>query len=425
MSEEFGRTLNDRVRQALAYPERRLTNGKDLLRLDKRARLKFKNVSDSLFQANQMIVDDDNLTRLMVRFAAQTPETFERMLRAARPPFENLWIEWNEEVRSQAVIDYKYNTSGKEFPAYKWTGFLIRPVTDQPLVYHVSGFHETPNGITPQPIAFTFSPELSSTDITPFESHIADTILKAHQSDLESEAHRHSALAIWLLGQGWVRAHMNLGRDCNIDDYHKVNESTEQVLMAVYRLKEHASFVKAPLLDAIHNREWIYDTIMGASGTLRYLITLVAMINTNSKHIETSNVERTGSAVTMGRNLPYQSYTQMTLKVPAETFQRRFTRALEPTGWHNRHHKVRGHWVYRAWTGPENDTRRPKHCKDNWFHDWKTDEEDIDRHICTVCGYRRTWRTYPKGRGDKEKGSVQTEYKLIANPDADPKGPAA
>jgi hypothetical protein len=92
--------------------------------------------------------------------------------------------------------------------------------------------------------------------------------------------------------------------------------------------------------------------------------------------------------------------TTVTINISARKVKANIKTAVEEhrrgsTRWH----EVRGHYVH-------NRKARTSDC----IHDWS--EAEPDRWICQHCGGKRSWRTYPNGKGSIEAGVVAKHYRV-------------
>lgn len=186
-----------------------------------------------------------------------------------------------------------------------------------------------------------------------------------------------------------------------------VFENVEGEIRAPEWFSKRAAVIVDPIWDSLIQNDKLYkilpDQLEEERGAFRYLITLLAAINSIPRDVRPMNV-RAGTRTVGMRQLPFLRHNNLTLTVPRDDqviwMRNHMDRAA--AGRRRAWHTVMGHWrvIERG--------KARGLCR----HEPTMVESGVG--ICQKCELMVRWITLPNGRGDPSVGMVDHAYRLAA-----------
>ena len=350
----------------------------------------------SLRSAQRMVIDDDTV-RLICRISHDR-EKFPLWAILARLPFDTLWIEFDlhekvKEFERMGTLHSRVDLSIVSRPV----GYLLQKDLDTSTRWIAHEFVDADGKnvqVTTQPCFFVFDP--NGSDLQPVRG---STLWGKTTLSRDPDFPR-----------------LPLKGKCENGETIDCEADPEFSYAGAFTLEENS----------IHPDDWANDKIgaclcpvwtsvmpkkrlirfamedaLERAGTLRWLMILLATINSVPNNIRSMHGRKGHMQVPGAPPLSYFSHKVITLTVPKRNTIRYVSDALtrEATGRHNKWHKVIGHWRHI-----EYGRKLPYFCK----HEPSRVEGDIA--WCERCERKLRWITLPNGRGSAALGYIDHSY---------------
>jgi len=341
--------LFDDLKVACADPKRKLM----LFDGTAEGRIAVKRLSDTLARATRFEMDDE-FTTLCAKAVYLTPQQTATLALQCRPPFETMWIEWDEKVRTLAAPDICGNWR-EDRPLR--IGFLIsRNLKYSYPVYDVMvGVSKTYDIETPDlsPVGYLLVPEpegkiLVSPEDAAFKEMLADGRPKADGL--------YTATAMgwgYLKSLGIVRSTMNeLGEEVTISmssqlaPYLTALTDRCEIIRAGHAGISIANSVrKLAGSGPLKRRRLLNSVIIESTGTFRWLITVLGLMNSYQTVPSTYQMSGGGKSRPLNlRHVPFMEYRRLSVKLPVDKPISALVKPARLSQVRKRAHKVRGHY---------------------------------------------------------------------------------
>lgn len=286
----------------------------------------------SLISAQKFVVCDSLLEHAVVA-SFSPPRTLLDMCECAVPPFNNMWIEWDEHKRMKAII--KHGTKLDVFPAdYDWeqrnwgeeVGYHIER-DDHPFsTYEQYAYMQGQIMCPPMGVSLMNDREF---DASEYKHTSADGITPTRQ-----EARRQQAkLGKLLLGRHYVGQWKFDEADPLHELYYRFNpclSSSGNMLLP----KRVAPEDQAGLAE---------KSAITVTGDMRFLIAVIALLNYPHTVVERTT-EATPPRLMWGRRVPRNEVKVLEIDLPKPRGTTRYERMFKGGGGKKRRHVRRGHW---------------------------------------------------------------------------------
>jgi hypothetical protein len=355
----------------------------------------------ALRKSERFVLDDD-FVRLAVEASTQL-EKLPSWATLARIPFDNVWIEWNQNVRTQRSVELGLTAEPPDYPATHRVGGLLRSWND----LSVWTFNE-----------FDMEGGEKTEDFTVLGSsigylHDPAGVFGLVKDDIDD-------MLISIMGEDFPWPPRLLGVAPGAAA--KTPEDTERHRRYAVHMMRYCGILLSPQFaqisayarssndKALANKVWkvIRANMLGSAGVIRFLIAVLAMINDVPKSVATV-APRTGSYKARFRDIAYMGHSLITLKVPkarpARFAMAKLDKAARELAQTRRAHTVRGH--YRR----TNYSPRGTHTSFRCDHEPLRVQDGVG--TCNKCGHAVRWIPHFV-RGDASLGWVEHDYLVKA-----------
>jgi hypothetical protein len=411
---KLGETLFDRIQVALAgglVDGIWRTEGYERLRAAHATRM-----AQRLRRAHRYVLDDA-ATALVSKFGVEHFDLLTAAMPSIRPPFDSLWVEFSPAAKIRALGQMPTS----DVPPR--SAMLIERASAEYQVYSVgcAGMSEPSQksprmptfGIYEALLDFGDEPYLAGAEMRGFETAILDRLSAEDAAGMLSsvrkdapEGLRPFLMALILCGPAIqlrgreVLNRAEVDRFCN----RACLRWQREMVPGIGRIdddetsKEFSNIMRSALVDDV--------------GLARFAAAALALLTHRTTVMETEPVERHGTRLRHGRNLPYYGYSTIRVKLPREIAIGRAVKAIrnDITAMRRRCHPVERHWCHnsklRHGCGPWPHNAAPDP------HDWEPVVAD-QRYRCRRCGCRR-WQQDAHLRGDASLGWVHQKRVVVA-----------
>ena len=332
MSDLFNTTL-----AALAQPRKGILNYNHNKYSDESRR----RAQRALIGAQKFVVCDSLLEHAVVA-SFSPPRTLLDMCELAKPAFDNMWIEWDERKRMQALI--KHGTKLGIFPDdHDWeqrewgedVGYHVmvdKASSGSSVVYHTYEQYAYVEGqIACPPLSFGLMND-QEFDVSSFE-HTTHGTWEGKGTIPPAERRATQAkLGTLLLGKFYI-THWPDQQDHLHDLYHRFNPTiSNSGNMALP--KSIANEDKPKLAEG---------SALCVTGDMRFLIAVLALLNYPHTVVE-RKMEVGTSRIMWGKRVPRNEVKVLEIDLPKPRGTTRYERMFKGGGGKKRRHVRRGHW---------------------------------------------------------------------------------
>lgn len=350
--------LFDELRMACADPKRKLFLYGDSIE----ERVLVKRLADGLTRATRFEMDDD-FTRVCAAATLLEPAQTASLAQVSMPPFETMWIEWDEHVKVQHCNKIQ---GPIQRDAPRRIGFLIERETKLSFpCYRVwVGLGVTVDGLAPglSPIGYLLIPD-AMTDpalvlVNPQDKEFNEVLTDTSSTDKDATVGLFGAL---LLGWGYlnqlqgVTVHMKSNVVAEVELPKREIAFLNEVVMRARVIR--GGYMGERCLQMYRNRpvhireDFIDMSIRESNGTFRWLITILGMMNT---YQTVASSYQLPSSASLGprplnlRKVPFLEFRRLSVKLPVAKPIAELIKPMRLSQIRKRAHQVRGHYrLYR------------------------------------------------------------------------------
>tara|TARA_Y100001937_G_scaffold20073_1_gene27941 strand:- start:9687 stop:10934 length:1248 start_codon:yes stop_codon:yes gene_type:complete len=309
---------------------------------------------------SQKFVVSNNLVEHAYLASLSKPKHLVQMLDRGTPPFNNMWIEWNEEFRAKIIareckrmgIFEEYNELypekvGENPPVDSLktrggtgrVGYHIQKINSGYLFEVYCGYENDElygDTILSSPMGFF---------IGGTELDWADK-LNAAKDDKEREEitshlfYQNSAL----LGQSYFRENLASGEITPDEAYLLTSLSIAKGSAINWLVPQHIQERGLSELTTEQVDEMVEASLMASQGDARFLIALLGLLNYDLVVHETVKPPKRIDHIRYGRVIPKNEYKVVTIDLPKPRGKRIYERMFTGHGSPKREHWRRGHW---------------------------------------------------------------------------------
>lgn len=350
----------------------------------------------ALDRAHKFVLDK-GFTEYAALASKVPPSTLMKLFDVARPPFETMWIEWDEPAR---VSTLRGGSSDHGLP--ERVGVLIQPNIGPQ--YKIEIYVESSNGgVFGIPIGlyvnFAEPAFLGSSD------HLTEKLTE--MSDEERQGpFRHMGIGSGYLSE--IRrlhgeAEHLLGLQISRHMFPGLCGPTGEVLGAAFG---QALSTNPDLIEQAENM--FRAAVKEINGDGRWITTVIGLLNLSRSEVrvDTQAGVRPPSSP---RYRPAYEHRVVTLRRPNPNIATALIRAGKRGGISRRWHTVMGHWCFSKRTGRSG-------CSHTYVH--QVDDQGVrvgsDRYVCESCGHKKWWRKN-HGRGSREEGVIDKSFEITTD----------
>ena len=296
-----------------------------------------RNVQTEIVTSQKFILGK-GLIEHAVQASMSKPEILFNMLERGIPPFNSLWIEWDEPYR-QELLKKIHNNNGKTYDLNEKimpVGYHVLKHNDD-YIYALYTKYEADNKsymVSPQ-IGFSIDNEkpFSRLDQDSLEEEMSESEwLKASWQSTEA-----------YLGSWYVRDYGQNGTKkdkyyLNLIRQHITTTQTSSMHWMVSQEKFDYGWDKREMSKFM---EISYNVM---EGDARFMIALLGLLNYDLIATETVNPPREIDHIAFGRKVPKNEYKVVTINLPKPRGKRVYSRMFTGQGSPKREHWRRGHW---------------------------------------------------------------------------------
>jgi len=288
---------------------------------------------------SQKFVLSKSLIEHAVHASMAKPEILFNMLERGIPPFNSLWIEWDETYRQQ-YLKKVHNSNNKEYDLDEKimpVGYHIHKHNDD-FIYSLYTKYEADNKkymVSPN-IGFTIDNEKGFDRFSGTQSHE-----EPMSEDDWSKASWQSTSAY--LGGWYVQDYMNNGtkKDKYYLDLIRQRITTTQTASMHWSIPQN-KFEHGWSPNDMRNYMEVSYNVM--TGDARFLIALLGLLNYDLISTETVIPPREIDHISFGRKSPKNEYKIVTINLPKPRGKKVYARMFTGQGSPKREHWRRGHW---------------------------------------------------------------------------------
>jgi len=296
-----------------------------------------RNVQTEIVTAQKFVLGK-GLIEHAVQASMSKPEILFNMLERGIPPFNSLWIEWDEPYR-QELLQKIHTNNGKKYDLNEKimpVGYHVLKHNDD-YIYALYTKYEADNKsymVSPQ-IGFSIDNErpFSRLDQDSLEEEMSESEwLKASWQSTEA-----------YLGSWYVREYGQNGTKkdkyyLNLIRQHITTTQTSSMHWMVSQEKFDYGWDKREMSKFM---EISYNVM---EGDARFMIALLGLLNYDLIATETVNPPREIEHIAFGRKVPKNEYKVVTINLPKPRGKRVYSRMFTGQGSPKREHWRRGHW---------------------------------------------------------------------------------
>ena len=296
-----------------------------------------RNIQTEIVTAQKFVLSK-GLIDHAVQASMSKPETIFNMLERGIPPFNSLWIEWDEVYR-QDLLKKVHESNGKNYELSEVimpVGYHVMKHNDD-FIYALYTKYETEGRtymVSPQ-IGFSIDNE------KPFDRFSAS-------GNDEPMSESDWNMASWqslsaYLGDWYVREHFDNGTK---KDKYYLNElrqriTTTQTASMHWMITQEKFDLGWKQSEMRQFMEVSYNVM---TGDARFLIALLGLLNYDLISTDTVTPPKKIDHVAFGRKVPKNEYKVITINLPKPRGKRVYSRMFTGQGSPKREHWRRGHW---------------------------------------------------------------------------------
>lgn len=356
--------LFNEAMNALAVPDRGIPN----YTKSKIAHHTVRHLQAEMIAAQRFVLDD-NMVKHCVAASFDQPSNLFKFAERAIPPFDTLFIEWNEQTKMSHVIEHTEKLVGKEAvnsdvsDISKKCGYLIRRINDRVLYSCV--WSDPDRGVCFVPYGFYFDQEspvyFEDTQGTAIDNDIRFSSLDEGQKQFKEQQ---IVSAMMLMGRTYWTQQKEIHRafyNGQADVIYDPNDVNDTGWMNILSANEAFEWFRKRILGAEtmmglyledeeykrgYDPKWLSQLVNRChstmEGDLRFLICALGFLNYDHIIIETQKPDPKLQKRKHGRIIPQNEYRVVSIDLPtkAKTIRRGI---LTGHGTPKKRHWCRGH----------------------------------------------------------------------------------
>lgn len=290
----------------------------------------------ALIGAQKFVVCDSLLEHAVVA-SFSPPRTLLDMCELGKPAFDNMWIEWDERKRMQALI--KHGTKLGIFPDdHDWeqrewgedVGYHI--TLDAQSFHSYEQYAHIEGQIACPPMAFGLMNE-QEFDVTKFKHRVIGQGRQDLGEPSRDERHVQQAkLGTLLLGKFYIN-HWPDHQDHLHDLYRRFNPT----------ISNSGNMLLPKRVPPEHQAGYAEKAALCVTGDMRFLIAVLALLNYPHTVVE-RKMEVGTSRIMWGKRVPRNEVKVLEIDLPKPRGTTRYERMFKGGGGKKRRHVRRGHW---------------------------------------------------------------------------------
>ena len=379
-----GPTLANSVLGGLAEPRRGMAGWQG----GKIAEAMRRNMQVEIATSQKFVVDKSLMTEVMTASMVR-PKKLLEMLHRGIPAFDNMFVEWDEfdaqEARHRAMNKYVPNMYVEWKPDERLRGekrgFHIQRINDAVLYTKWGYTHmDGDTKIASWPLGY----RISNDDILTNEMVYGDGIHSPkHENDMQE--HREKFFRR-MIAQWYYDNHEDVKVQRFFLDQIMMRTAIVQTAPMHWLIDEgkfREGWTEQEMAGLMENflpsdKTFTPNSGYGAQGDVRFLISLLGMLNYDQVIHLTPETPKKVSHMRFGRKLPENEYKVVTIQLPKPQGVRVYEKEFTGHGTPKRQHWVRGHW--RKYKGRAERTWIAPHIRGNSelgtiVHDYKLEKK--------------------------------------------------
>ena len=323
--------------------------------------------------SSQKFYINDSLLESTIIASLSEPKALLGMLRQAKPPFNNMWIEWNESKRVE-LIDKHYKAMGLNvFSSEQLSdidtsqkpekvGYHIKNI-DNMLKYNLRNFVSDAKKNYPKG-SFSYNAYFSFGEKAWFEEKTSRhkflkyrnkiifppyTLILNNEQQIKFETDRGQNKRLNTMGQAFGSTYKDTHKDNNIFFEICNHSSLFSHDLALFGYPKNAvaeEGVKGSekFLDKKLANEWITMTLGFIDGDIRFIIALLSLLNYQHHIYERTDITSVPKRIKYGGTVPRNEVRVLEIDLPKPFGTKKYERIFKGFGSPKRQHKRRGHW---------------------------------------------------------------------------------
>jgi hypothetical protein len=356
-----------------------------------------------LVQNSKQFLVDEEVTKTAARIGIEQPEILIQLLRRARLPFENIYVEWFNRVAC---------TSGGEEAhpdAPEKIGCFIQTIQSDKPLYRMTIVGGIGNGFGASKILISPLSYVFRTDEKPSPNKKEIEFIKNVTSYDESFLNKAN------VGTAYVTANLkNMVDAVQLLPYGHHSKVPDHFYAGITKVNvceefmEHCTTCLTPItkqevistydIEPKVIKEYLRSDVVESAGTYRFIVSLLALINTREYITQTKSSRPQQKKLIAGKIVPYIEHITVSLKVPREIVEQYVRDSFGTSD--KRQHDVMG-----SWRSYKNDGNRK--CD----HAYVYEENSTTRQRCVHCK-KLKWYTGGYKRGNPQLGIIVKTHKL-------------
>ena len=326
--EDEGPTLSNTLLAALAEPKKGIVRYKG----GKYAEAARRNTQASIATAQKFVVSNSMVEHAYLASLAR-PKSLLEMQQRGIPPFNNMWIEWDERFR-KSIANREMQKMGHD-PADQPTedpivrlGYHIEMINDR-FSYSLYFMSNGQEGVASSPIGFHMSNDGPVMAMSWSEQNV-DAFIKDRL-----------ATGTWLMGKWYSKKEAE--KEKLNPDFADLSTSFVQIRSAAAQwLVSQEHFAQGFTANEFAELKALSLNMQVGDG--RFLIALLGLLNYDLVVHETTTPPKKIDHVRFGRVVPKNEYKVVTIQLPKPRGKRIYEQMFTGHGSPKREHWRRGHW---------------------------------------------------------------------------------
>ena len=321
-------TLSNTLLAALAEPKKGIVRYKG----GKYAEAARRNTQASIATAQKFVVSNSMVEHAYLASLAR-PKSLLEMQKRGIPPFNNMWIEWDERFR-KSIADREMQKMGYD-PADQPTedpivrlGYHIEMINDR-FSYSLYFMSNGEEGVASSPVGFHMSNDGPVMD------------MGWPEVDVDAFMKDRLATGTWLMGKWYSKKEAE--KEKLNPDFAELSTSFIQVRSAAAQwLVSQEHFAQGFTANEFAELKALSLNMQVGDG--RFLIALLGLLNYDLVVHETTTPPKKIDHVRFGRVVPKNEYKVVTIQLPKPRGKRIYEQMFTGHGSPKREHWRRGHW---------------------------------------------------------------------------------
>lgn len=288
---------------------------------------------------SQKFVLSKGLIEHAVQASMSKPEILFNMLERGIPPFNSLWIEWDEVYR-QELLKKIHESNGKTYEINE----QIMPVGYHIMKHNNDFIYALYTKYEPDNKSYMVSPQIGFTidNEKPFDRFSASAHNEEPMSDKDWNMASWQSTSAYL-GSWYVGEYMNNGtkKDKYYLDQIRQRVTTTQTASMHWMISQEKFDYGWNKSEMRQFMEVSYNVM---EGDARFMIALLGLLNYDLIATETVVPPKKIDHIAFGRKVPKNEYKVVTINLPKPRGKRVYSRMFTGQGSPKREHWRRGHW---------------------------------------------------------------------------------